>query len=70
MIKEVLDVMLELAASGMTMVVVSHEMSFARQVGSNLVMMDAGEIVEEGRADEVFSNPVHPRTQEFLSKIL
>jgi ABC-type polar amino acid transport system ATPase subunit len=70
MIKEVLDVMLELAASGMTMVVVSHEMGFAREVGSHMVMMDFGEIVEEGRADEVFSNPCHPRTQEFFSKIL
>jgi polar amino acid transport system ATP-binding protein len=62
--------MLELAASGMTMVVVSHEMGFAREVGSHMVMMDFGEIVEEGRADEVFSNPRHPRTQEFFSKIL
>ncbi len=70
MIKEVLDVMLELAASGMTMVVVSHEMGFARQVGSHMVMMDFGEIVEEGRADEMFGNPQHPRTQEFFSKIL
>jgi polar amino acid transport system ATP-binding protein len=70
MITEVLDVMRELAASGMTMVVVSHEMGFARQVGSRLVMMDKGAIVEEGSAEELFSNPTHPRTQEFFSKIL
>jgi ABC-type polar amino acid transport system ATPase subunit len=70
MIKEVLDVMLELAASGMTMVVVSHEMGFAREVGSHMVMMDFGEIVEEGDSDEMFANPQHPRTQEFFSKIL
>jgi polar amino acid transport system ATP-binding protein len=70
MIKEVLDVMLELAASGMTMVVVSHEMGFARQVGSHLVMMDHGRIVEEGAAEEVFSRPQHARTREFFSKIL
>ncbi len=70
MIKEVLDVMLELAVSGMTMVVVTHEMGFARQVGSHLVMMDYGKVVEEGRADDVFNRPQHPRTQEFFSKIL
>ena len=70
MITEVLDVMRELAASGMTMVVVSHEMGFARQVGSRLVMMDFGAIVEEGPAEEVFSRPSHPRTEEFFSKIL
>ena len=70
MIKEVLDVMLQLAASGMTMVVVSHEMAFAREVGSRLVMMDQGRIVEEGPAEEVFARPQHPRTREFLSKIL
>jgi polar amino acid transport system ATP-binding protein len=70
MIKEVLDVMLELAASGMTMVVVTHEMGFARQVGSHLVMMDHGRVVEEGLATEVFSSPKHERTKEFFSKIL
>ena len=70
MIKEVLDVMLELAASGMTMVVVSHEMGFARQVGSHLVMMDEGRVVEEGLAAEVFANPQHQRTKDFFSKIL
>ncbi|MBM4408166.1 MAG: amino acid ABC transporter ATP-binding protein [Chloroflexi bacterium] len=70
MIKEVLDVMQELAASGMTMVVVSHEMGFARQVGSHMVMMDQGRIVEEGAAEDVFARPQHPRTKEFFSKIL
>ncbi len=70
MIKEVLDVMLELAASGMTMVVVSHEMAFAREVGSRLVMMDHGRIVEEGSAEDMFARPQHPRTREFFSKIL
>lgn len=70
MIKEVLDVMLELARSGMTMVVVTHEMGFARQVGSHLVMMDRGRVVEEGLATDVFSAPKHERTREFFSKIL
>jgi polar amino acid transport system ATP-binding protein len=70
MIKEVLDVMLELAGSGMTMVVVSHEMGFAREVGSHMVMMDFGRIVEEGPAEQMFKNPQHPRTREFFSKIL
>jgi polar amino acid transport system ATP-binding protein len=70
LIKEVLDVMLELARSGMTMVVVSHEMGFAREVGSHMVMMDFGRIVEEGPATQMFSNPQHERTKEFFSKIL
>lgn len=70
MIKEVLDVMQELAASGMSMVVVSHEMGFAREVGSRLVMMDYGRIVEEGPAEDMFARPQHPRTREFFSKIL
>jgi len=70
MIKEVLDVMRELASSGMTMVVVTHEMGFAREVGSHLVMMDHGRVVEEGLAVEVFSAPKHERTREFFSKIL
>ncbi|HJU82525.1 MAG TPA: amino acid ABC transporter ATP-binding protein [Acidimicrobiia bacterium] len=70
MIKEVLDVMLELASSGMTMVVVSHEMGFARQVGSHMVMMDEGRVVEEGPAAELFANPQNRRTRDFFSKIL
>jgi polar amino acid transport system ATP-binding protein len=70
MINEVLDVMRELADSGMTMVVVTHEMGFAREVGSHLVMMDEGRVVEEGLAVDVFANPKHPRTKNFFSKIL
>ncbi|MDQ3500819.1 MAG: amino acid ABC transporter ATP-binding protein [Actinomycetota bacterium] len=70
MINEVLDVMRELAASGMTMVVVTHEMGFAREIGSHLVMMDEGRVVEEGNAAEVFANPQNERTRAFFSKIL
>ena len=70
MINEVLDVMRELAASGMTMVVVTHEMGFAREIGSHLVMMDEGRVVEEGNAAEVFANPQNERTKAFFSKIL
>ena len=70
MIKEVLDVMLELAASGMTMVVVTHEMGFAREVGSHLVMMDEGRVVEQGLTSQILTSPTHGRTKEFLSKIL
>jgi polar amino acid transport system ATP-binding protein len=69
-IKEVLDVMLELAREGMTMVVVSHEMGFARAASNRVVFMDQGRIVETGVPDEVFSNPQHERTKLFLSKIL
>ena len=70
MVKEVLDVMLELAAEGMTMVVVTHEMGFAKAAGDRLVFMDEGEIVETGIPDEVFSNPRHQRTRDFFDKIL
>ncbi len=70
MVGEVLDVMKKLAKGGMTMVVVTHEMGFAREVGDRLVFMDGGKIVEEGKPAEVFANPQHPRTQDFLSKIL
>jgi polar amino acid transport system ATP-binding protein len=70
MIKEVLDVMLDLAREGMTMVVVSHEMGFARAAANRVVFMDQGLIVETGTPDEVFSNPQHDRTKLFLSKIL
>ena len=70
MIKEVLDVMLELADEGMTMVVVSHEMGFARAAADRAVFMDGGVIIEEGPPDKIFSNPDHERTQLFLSKIL
>lgn len=70
MIKEVLDVMLDLAREGMTMVVVSHEMGFARNASNRVVFMDGGEILEMGKPDALFSNPQHERTQLFLSKIL
>ena len=70
MINEVLDVMTSLAREGMTMVVVTHEMGFAREVGDKLVFMDDGVIVEEGVPAEVLANPQHERTQAFLSKVL
>ncbi|WP_371362932.1 Glutamine transport ATP-binding protein GlnQ [Sporomusa rhizae] len=70
MIKEVLDVMKTLAKEGMTMVVVTHEMGFAREVGNRVLFMDEGRIVEEGTPDEVFLNAKEERTQAFLSKIL
>jgi ABC-type polar amino acid transport system, ATPase component len=70
MIGEVLDVMQELAQSGMTMVVVTHEMGFARRVGTRVVFMDEGEIVEEGTPKQIFDSPKSPRLQEFLSKVL
>lgn len=70
MVKEVLDVMKTLAESGMTMVVVTHEMGFARQVADRIVLFDYGEIVEEGTPVELFDNPQHERTKVFLSQIL
>ena len=70
MIGEVLDVMEELAREGMTMIVVSHEMGFAREAADRVVMMDDGVVLEEGVPDELFSNPQHERTKSFLSKIL
>ncbi len=70
MVGEVLEVMKELAAEGMTMVVVTHEMGFAREVGSRVLFMDEGKIVEQGTPDEVFNHPQHQRLQEFLSKVL
>ena len=70
MINEVLDVMKDLAQDGMTMVVVTHEMGFAREVGDRVLFMDEGRIVEEGPPEQIFSNPQNPRTQAFLSKIL
>jgi general L-amino acid transport system ATP-binding protein len=70
MIKEVLDVMIELAKSGMTMVVVTHEMSFARAVANRMFFFDQGVIVEEGTPDQIFSNPQSDRTKLFLSQIL
>ena len=70
MVGEVLAVMKELAAEGMTMVVVTHEMGFAREVSDRVMFMDGGKIVEQGSPDEIFGNPKHPRLQEFLSKVL
>lgn len=70
MVGEVLEVMKELADSGMTMVVVTHEMGFAREVGTKVVFMDEGNIMEENTPKEFFSNPQSPRLQEFLSKVL
>ncbi len=70
MIKEVLDVMLDLAQEGMTMVVVSHEMGFARAAAHRVILMADGEIVEQGSPDQVFEHPQHERTKAFLSHIL
>jgi len=70
LVGDVLDVMRRLAAEGMTMMVVTHEMGFAREVGDKLVFMDDGVIVEEGDPREVLANPQHERTQQFLSKVL
>ena len=70
MIKEVLDVMIELAHDGMTMIVVTHEMGFAKKVANKIVMMDEGRIIEENEPNEFFGNPKKDRTKHFLSKIL
>ena len=70
MVKEVLDVMLEQAGEGMTMVVVTHEMGFARAAADRLLFIDEGEVVEIGPPEEVFSNPSHERTRAFFDKIL
>ena len=70
MVGEVLDVMKELAHEGMTMVVVTHEMGFAREVGSRVLFMDQGHILEEGKPEQVFGNPQNPRLRDFLSKVL
>ena len=70
MVGEVLDVMKQLAAEGMTMVVVTHEMGFAREVGDRLLFMDEGRVLEEGTPKEIFENPKNPRTQDFLRKVL
>ena len=70
MVGEVLSVMKDLAKEGMTMVVVTHEMGFAREVGDRILFMDNGNIVEQGTPEEIFSNPKNPRTIDFLSKVL
>jgi len=70
MVKEVLDVIKQLARDGMTMICVTHEMGFARQVANRIIFMDGGEIVEENAPDEFFTHPQWDRTQKFLSQIL
>jgi polar amino acid transport system ATP-binding protein len=70
LVQEVLDVMKRLASEGMTMVVVTHEMGFAREVASRVVFMDEGEIVEEGTPEQLFTAPSHERTKRFLSRVL
>ena len=70
MVGEVLEVMKELAASGMTMVVVTHEMGFAREVGNRVLFMADGKLLEEGTPQQIFGNPQNPRLQDFLSKVL
>ena len=70
MIKEVLDVMVELAESGMTMIVVTHEMGFAKTVANRVIFMDEGRIVEQSEPEEFFNNPKSDRTKLFLSQIL
>lgn len=70
MVGEVLDVMKDLAREGMTMIVVTHEMGFAREVASRVIFMDEGTIIEEGTPKDIFDNPVSPRLKSFLSKVL
>ena len=70
MVGEVLNVMKELAKEGMTMIDVTHEMGFAREVGDRIIFMDGGNIVEQGTPEEIFDNPKNARTQDFLSKVL
>lgn len=70
MVGDVLNVMKDLAKEGMTMVVVTHEMGFAREVADRVIFMDGGYVVEEGKPEDIFSNPQHNRTKEFLDKVL
>ena len=70
MVGEVLEVMKELAREGMTMVVVTHEMGFAREVGNRVIFMDEGKLVEQGAPEKIFTSPENPRLQDFLSKVL
>ena len=70
MVGEVLDVMKELAKEGMTMVVVTHEMGFAREVGSRVLFMADGKLLEHGTPKEIFENPQNPRLKDFLAKVL
>jgi len=70
LVGEVLDVMRDLGEAGMTMIVVTHEIGFAREVGDKLVFMDGGSVIEKGNPREVLTNPQNPRTKAFLSKVL
>ena len=70
LVSDVLDVMRDLAESGMTMIVVTHEIGFAREVADRIVFMAGGEIIEEGKPADVLGNPSHPQTQSFLTKVL
>ena len=70
MVGEVLDLMRNLAKGGMTMVVVTHEMGFAREVASRVIFMDGGQILEENEPNELFDHPQNPRLKDFLSKVL
>jgi general L-amino acid transport system ATP-binding protein len=70
MIKEVLDVMTQLAKSGITMICVTHEMGFANAVANRMVFFDGGQLIEEGTPEQIFNNPQHDRTKLFLSQIL
>ena len=70
MVGEVLEVMKDLAHQGMTMVLVTHEMGFAKEVGDRILFMDKGQIIEEGRPEDLFNNPKEERTRDFLSKVL
>ncbi len=70
MVGEVLEVMRELARSGMTMIIVTHEMGFAREVADRVIYMDHGKVLEQGQPAAIFDNPVHERTRTFLSRVL
>ena len=70
MVGEVLDVIKELVKSGMTSVIVTHEMGFAREISDRVVFFDGGVVAEEGTPDEIFAHPQNPRTKDFLSKVL
>jgi polar amino acid transport system ATP-binding protein len=70
MVGEVLDVIKGLVHTGMTSVIVTHEMGFAREVATRIIFMDEGKILEEGTPQQIFENPQHPRLQEFLQKVL
>ena len=70
LVGEVLEVMRQLAQEGMTMIVVTHEMGFARDVANKVIFMDGGYVLEEGTPEEIFSHPKHDRTKEFLSRVL